>query len=147
MGCCRGLEAELRRFQECHTPPLDGKSWHVRRLLLCIHERLFDHRLNVNNLRRHCCVRDHNISCRFKHEMGVSIKRYIEDLRLDAADFLLQHGAFSAAEVAHAVGYSHLQTFYRAFTRRFGCTPGLVRKREPARTGLFAPPLLMAGAA
>jgi AraC-like DNA-binding protein len=147
ISCCSEIDGELRRFQQPRTPALDGRSWHIRRLLQCIHERTFDPKLNVNNLKRNCSVRDHNISSRFKHETGVSIKRYIEDLRLDAAEHLLQHGAFSAAEVAQCVGYEHLQTFYRAFTRRFDCTPGVARRRQPDIAGPILVPLDLPGAA
>ena len=129
MGAEQSLGGRLRRFRDDHPPSADAVSWHVRRLLHCIHEHVFDAGLNVRTLKLHCGLRDNNISCRFKNEVGVPIKTYIEHLRLDAASQLLQGGVFSVSEVAHAVGYPHLQTFYRVYARRFGRTPG--RCREP----------------
>ncbi|MGH7718255.1 MAG: helix-turn-helix domain-containing protein [Steroidobacteraceae bacterium] len=49
-------------------------------------------------------------------------------MRLEAATVLLQ-GPVTAAEVAQSVGYDYTQTFYAAFERRYGCTPGVFRRR------------------
>jgi AraC-like DNA-binding protein len=101
----------------------------VRRLLHSIHDEVFQGALTVKQLKKRCGIGDHNVSCRFKHEVGVSIKGYIESLRLDAAAYLLARGHFTASEAAQSVGYANLQTFYPAFRRRFGCTPGEYRAR------------------
>lgn len=123
------IESELLRFRMAHAPSTHGTSCHVRDLLRAIHDALFDPRLTVRALKVRCRIRDNNVAYRFKYEMGVSIKEYIEDLRIAAAGHLLRSGEHNAWEVATAVGYSHLQTFYRAFRRRFGCTPGDYRGR------------------
>lgn len=130
----------LLRFRRANAPATRGISWHVRALMTEIDESLFDHRLTVHALKTRCRIRDNNIAYHFKDETGVSIKEYIERLRIAAAGELLRSGSFNAWEVAHAVGYSHLQTFYRAFRRRFGCTPGDFRMRagEPRDTASTA---------
>jgi AraC-like DNA-binding protein len=120
------IDAELRRFREVHPPLVEGVSWQVRELLRCLHEHLFEPSLNVRELKTRCRMRDHNVSCRFGHEMGVSIKAYIEALRLEAADQILRAGIASVSDVAQSVGYCYLQTFYRAYARRFHRTPGRV---------------------
>ncbi|HEY0154272.1 MAG TPA: helix-turn-helix transcriptional regulator [Longimicrobium sp.] len=126
------IAAALQRFRLANAPATNGVSWHVRALMAEINESLFDQRLTVNTLKARCRIRDNNIAYHFKDETGVSIKEYIERLRIAAAGELLRSGNFNAWEVAHAVGYSHLQTFYRAFRRRFGCTPGDFRVRVKA---------------
>jgi AraC-like DNA-binding protein len=123
----REIEAELQRFLQLRPLPAKRVPWHVRKLLNCIHEHLFDPTLNVRSLKTRCNMRDNNVSCHFKHALGISIKSYIEGLRLEAARVLLNRGSYSAAEVAQSVGYTHLQTFYRAFARHYGRTPGDVR--------------------
>lgn len=120
------IAAELEHFRARVLLP-DDASWHVRWLLLAIRDELFSPGLTVRSLMARCHTRDHNVSSRFKIEIGVGIKQYIESLRMEAARQLLSHGRFSAFEVAHAVGYSHLQTFYGAFRRHFECTPGVCR--------------------
>lgn len=126
------IESELQRFRLANAPATQDISWHVRDLLHGIHDALFDPRLTVRAVKTRCRIRDNNIAYHFKYETGVTIKEYIEQLRLAAAGELLSRGRFSAGEVARAVGYSHLQTFYRAFRRHFGCTPGDFRGRAAA---------------
>lgn len=133
------IESELQRFHLAHAPSTHGTSCHVRDLLHAIHETLFDPRLNVRLLKSRCRIRDNNVAYHFRDETGVSIKEYIEDLRIEAAGGLLRGGTCNNWEVAHAVGYTHLQTFYRAFRRQFGCTPGDFRDRP-------VPSLALAGA-
>lgn len=122
------IQTELQQFLLRLAPPPGELSWQVRRILAVIHATPFDDDLNVQTLKDRCRIRDNNVSCRFKHEVGVSMREYLEALRLDAAQVLLESGAFNASEVGPAVGYANLQTFYRAFDRRFRCTPGLLRR-------------------
>lgn len=131
------IEVELDHFRESHPPPVQYTSWEVRYLLNHIHDELFDPALNVQVLKQRCHIRDNNISCRFKYEMGISIRRYIESLRLEAASVLLRQHSFTAAEVARSVGYPYIQTFYRAFKRQFRCTPGVIRRQGRGSKGQF----------
>jgi AraC-like DNA-binding protein len=123
------MKADLTRFLQAE-PPVETLSWQVRKLIECAHEQLFNPALNVAMLVTTCRMRDHNISCRFKQEVGISMRDYIEAQRLEAANQLLQQGTYTVSEVAHSVGYAHLQTFYQAFGRRFRCSPGSVRGRS-----------------
>jgi AraC-like DNA-binding protein len=111
-------------------------SMEVLRLLRCIHENLFDPELSVKSLKVRCRLRDNNISSRFKWETGSYLNDYIETRRLEAAIALLGRDELSVAEAAHNVGYRHLQTFYRTFRRRYGCTPGVFRARLRAAATL-----------
>jgi AraC-like DNA-binding protein len=118
----------LQTFQERHGLRVAGASPQVARVLECLQARLFEESLNVKTLRNDCGLRDHNVSCRFKCEVGISITEYIEGGRLRAALALLRSDSLGTPEIARSVGYAHLQSFHRAFVRRFGCTPGDVRR-------------------
>lgn len=60
---------------------------------------------------------------------GVSYHRLLLKLRMEkAASLLRQNVSMEAA--ANGVGYSTVSSFYRAFTRYYGCTPGAYLKRE-----------------
>lgn len=100
----------------------------VRAVLERIKLDAFDSELNVRTLKVSCQIRDNNVSSRFRYLLGRSIKEYIEDLRLEAAEILLQEDGLSIFEVAASVGYYHPQTFYRAFYRRHRCTPAEYRR-------------------
>jgi transcriptional regulator GlxA family with amidase domain len=115
------IETELDLFLAEVTNP-GNLSRELREVLEHIHANLFDPDLNVQSLKRRCRIRDNNISCRFRRVLGITIKEYVETLRLNAAIRLLEK-QFPVFDVAMAVGYLYPQTFYRAFHRKFDRTP------------------------
>jgi two-component system response regulator YesN len=115
------IEAELDRFLAEVSEP-GNLSREIREVLEHIHANLFDPDLNVQSIKRRCRIRDNNISCRFRHVLGITIKEYIETLRLNAALRLLEK-QIPVFDVAMSVGYLYPQTFYRAFHRKFEGTP------------------------
>lgn len=121
--------SELRQFLAADASPLARFSPSVREVLEVIYERVFDPQLTVQEVRRRCRIGDNNFSCRFRHEVGASIKEYVDSLRLRAARHLLERTTLSAAEIAQMVGYSYAQTFYRAYERRYHERPGAIRRR------------------
>lgn len=126
------IEAELESFRSARQPDEKELSREVREVLGYIHRNLFDSDLNVQAIKARCRIRDNNISCRFRYQMGTTIKEYIESLRMEAARLLLEQQDVGVFDVAQSVGYYHLQTFYRAFQRQFECTPAAFRERSPA---------------
>lgn len=101
----------------------------VQRVLFHIEENAFDPALNVQRIRLHCGLRDNNVSSRFRLFVGSTIRDYLESRRMEAAAFLLEQSGSIILEVAFAVGYNSLQTFYGAFRRRYSCTPDAYRRR------------------
>jgi AraC-like DNA-binding protein len=134
---CRSVEglAQLRadvtsqpRQDEQANQILTGD---VRRIMEFVQAHLCDERLCVKGIKVSCNLHDNNISTRFRMQMGVTIREYIDKARLLLAARLLEDESISAWDVSYVVGYSHVQTFYRGFHREFGCTPGDYRRRHP----------------
>jgi AraC-like DNA-binding protein len=63
------------------------------------------------------------LSRTFAEATGVTISRYVRDLRLDRAAELLRGGEHNVTEAAMCVGYSSLSHFSKAFAARFGSCP------------------------
>ncbi len=107
-----------------HTLPPEVQS-----ILRCIAVDLFDPTLSVKTLKVRCGIRDNNVSSRFRLQLGCSIRGYVESLRMATATRLLQQGDLNILTVATLVGYDRLETFYRAFRRRFSSTPVAYRRK------------------
>jgi two-component system response regulator YesN len=122
------LEDVLRDRQPSH----EDLPREIREVLAHIHRHPFDLQLNVRHLKSCCRIRDNNISSRFRYVVGMTIKQYVESLRMEAASRLLREEGIGIFDIAVSVGYDNLQTFYRAFERYHGCTPA--RHRRLART-------------
>lgn len=105
----------------------------VARILRCVHEHAFLPDFNVTSARRLCGIRNNNISARFRNLVGVGLRGYIEDLRLDAARRLLETDSSEIYLIGMAVGYEHPETFHRAFYKRHQMTPRQYRRRAMGR--------------
>ncbi len=64
----------------------------------------------------------------FKDDFGISIKKYILQKRMHAANLALQHGE-KPEVVSAAYGFSNYSTFYRAYKSFFGIAPSETGKR------------------
>ncbi len=64
----------------------------------------------------------------FKEEYGITPSSYVNDLRLKEAKRLLEESNVEIIDIAFAVGFGSLSTFYRFFTERTNMSPAAYRK-------------------
>jgi len=64
----------------------------------------------------------------FARETGTTPATYVEELRVEAAQRLLETSDLTVAAVAGRVGVKHPETLHRAFRRRVGTTPDRYRQ-------------------
>jgi len=126
------IERTLREFLDANRPCEGRLPREVDEIVRFIHEHLFEESLNVNLVRARCRLRNNNVSARFRRVLGLGIREYVEQLRLDAARSLLSHRELEVYLIAMTVGYQHQETFCRAFQRRFGQTPSERRLQATA---------------
>ncbi len=69
------------------------------------------------------------LSYLFKERTGVNFSVYLEDLRLNEAVRLLQDENAVVTKVYLEVGYTNATTFRRAFKKKFGFTPSVLREQ------------------
>lgn len=65
----------------------------------------------------------------FYDELGTTPARYVEKVRLEAAQALLETGDDPMATVARRTGFGSPESLRRAFARHLGVTPGAFRVR------------------
>lgn len=59
---------------------------------------------------------------------GMNFAQLILKLKMEKAAGLLLSGNHSIEDISHLVGYSTVSSFYRAFCKYYGCTPGAYEK-------------------
>src|SRR5690606_41476700 len=69
----------------------------------------------------------------FRQVMGVSIKEYLTNFRLEIAAQLLLNRQSSVTEVAFAIGYHDVRYFITLFRQHTGFTPAAFQRREGTR--------------
>lgn len=124
----RLLKRELDNFKAAMEVKASALPRDVQAILEYIHQHLFEPALKVIAARRQCGVKNNNIATYFRQMMGMGIREYIEHRRMQAAMQLLAHEELEIFLIGLGVGYSHEESFTRAFRRRLGCTPSEYRK-------------------
>ena len=71
----------------------------------------------------------------FREEIGLPIKAFLQKLRVDEACRLLDSTDMPVSQVAVACGFGDMKTFYAAFKRQAGITPGKYRSRRGSGNG------------
>jgi len=69
----------------------------------------------------------------FKDDIGVNLKHYRLDCRLQMAAEMLLSTDRPVKEIAYSAGYRHCSSFVRAFKTHFGLSPACYRKNRLRR--------------
>ena len=71
----------------------------------------------------------HHFARLFRHETGLAVHEYLNELRLRQAAVRLDDGVANLSSLALDLGFASQSHFTTAFRQRFGCTPGVYRAR------------------
>ena len=94
-----------------------------------VQESYQDPDLNISQTAFHFERTPSYISSVFKRQTGKSLLKYINAVRIEEAESLLQEG-YSVTETAERVGYRESRTFIRIFKENTGITPGQMKKKK-----------------
>lgn len=85
--------------------------------------------LSVPQLASRAGMSERNFARVFRSEAGMTPAEFVESARIDEARRLLQASNVSLKRLASDVGYSNLDAFRRAFSRRLGVAPSGYRRQ------------------
>jgi transcriptional regulator GlxA family with amidase domain len=105
---------------------LDAKSDRVQTALAFARKNLREP-LTVEQLAEAARLSPRQFSRVFRAETGQSPAQAIENLRLEAARFMLEQGRLPVGEIARATGFGDRERMRRSFRRTFGLTPQAIR--------------------
>jgi transcriptional regulator GlxA family with amidase domain len=74
-------------------------------------------------------VSERHLTRLFRSELGITAAQFVEQIRLEAAQALLEGGQDPLDVVARNSGFGSVETLRRSFQRAFGVTPGTYRAR------------------
>ena len=92
------------------------------RLLFYINEN-FNQDLSLDTLSSEMGLHKTYISKYFKECFNVGFNQYLTSIRLKNALILMNDGKHSITDCAMESGFNSMRTFYRVFSKEFGCTP------------------------
>jgi len=106
-------------------------SERLKPVLVAFKKDLFDHQLQLGTLWRELDFRDKNASSWFRGEIGQTPWAYLLDRRLEVSERLLRETDLLPHQIANTLGFGQVNTFSRAFKRRYGLSPIGYRKAPP----------------
>ena len=124
------LHAQLIRSNQ-RPVPLTSKEAHVLEVRSRLRDTYYQN-ISIQLLAEEVGLDRTYLSRIFKEVTGVSIKEYIEKLRMNRAEYLLCSTEMSLSEIAYFCGYSYESYFSIAFKKRNGLSPSRYRKCPPA---------------
>ena len=110
-----------------HTFSLPQKSAIVKKMEEFLHANIRN-QFCIKDLANHLFLSVPHCHAIFKREMGMPIKMYFNNLRLQEAKQLLSFNELSLAEIAEELCFYDSNYFSRLFKKYFGVTPSQYRK-------------------
>lgn len=95
-----------------------------------VDKHLTDPELYQKAVTSHFQITEKVLQAAMREATGLSFADYVEKQRLDTAYRLLTHTEASVAEISRQSGFALYNTFYKAFKRRYGCSPTEYRTRR-----------------
>lgn len=111
---------------------LDGVPARLVRVAAWAETRLGDN-ISISDMARIAAQSESSLFVAFQRYFGASPMRWLAEQRLQTARAMLRDADIdlSIGDIANSVGYQDQSAFSRAFSRRFGCAPVLVRSQNP----------------
>ena len=85
---------------------------------------------SIKKLAHMCATNDTKLKRVFKEVFKLTIREYIQKLRLEEANLLLKEENLSVGEVAKRVGYRHQGYFSKLFFKKYGIYPTSLTKKS-----------------
>ncbi|MDF2180555.1 helix-turn-helix domain-containing protein [Neptuniibacter sp. CAU 1671] len=110
-----------------HDDPLVGRAQYLL-------QEAVNLELTIQDLASQLSVSPRTLIRRFKAVLGIQPSTYQQNLRLEAAKYLLEHTPIPIEEVVLDVGYEDPSSFTRLFQKRVGLTPSQYREKFRGQT-------------
>lgn len=89
-----------------------------------------DEKLNIHLLAKRLGYSDYYFSSRFKKEVGMSVRDYVIQKRVEHACDLLRNSNMDIQEVSESLGFTSRSYFGEVFKERMGMSPGEYRNKN-----------------
>ncbi|MBP3459210.1 MAG: helix-turn-helix transcriptional regulator [Lachnospiraceae bacterium] len=104
---------------------LQKEKIYSKHVVVCI-EYIYEHlheKICIRDLAKETKLHENYLSHLFKQEMGVTIVQYIQDKKLEQAEYMLKHTDTSILEIANDLNFSSQSYFIQVFKKKNGKTP------------------------
>ena len=118
----------VEEFEKCMMEQEDGFRKEITDVKNYIHHHYSEKNIGPETLASIVYLSQGYLSAVFKEETGVTINRYIRQVRMEKAKELLENTNKKIGQIAKEVGFSNSSYFCRSFKEYFGISPESCRK-------------------
>lgn len=129
------FEDALRRTKEMldegtkpQRPAADGHRRDIVGAAVVEIHNTYGRNLTAEQLARSLYISVSKLNQLFHDKFNMSVKEYINDVRMERARFLLERTDKRIYEIASEVGFQDIDYFSQAFKKKTGCAPSQYRK-------------------
>ena len=120
----------LRIFSHLlQNEPLFDKNYNTAHLIRNYINSQYSSNLTLKSISKKFGYDEGYLSRIFKKRYGITPHKYLNQVRMEHARWLLENTDTSATQTAVAVGFDDFSLFYRNFVKTFGVSPRNVRKK------------------
>ena len=120
--CDEAIEAIAEERRKRHRLDLDEIRSHI--------DRHYGEPISLETVAQRFFVSKEHLSRAFKSRTGENLTDYIVRKRMEKAMELMEEGKLAIKHVARLTGYEDVAYFYKVFKKRYGVTPGEIRRKE-----------------
>ena len=111
------------------TPPLNEKTNTARLIKNYISSQYYT-QTKISDIAKKFGYADDYIIRIFKETYGLTPHKYLTNMRLEHAKWLLENTDKTADEIGTSIGYNDFSTFFRAFKSAYGVSPSEIRRQK-----------------
>ena len=137
MESCRNAEECLQKIEESLNNPItkftsgQEKTYsHTVSLALDFMEKHYFEQIAVGDVAEAVGKSPNYFSGMFKKEIGKPFTKYLNEIRLGRAYWLLLHTNKQVSEISEEIGYTDYIYFSQLFRRQFGCSASEIRNQN-----------------
>lgn len=117
-----------QRYYQVFSPNLQHGDVAVLQVQQSLHDTL-GRTTSLPQLAAAANLEPRTLMRRFRHATGMTTTEYIQRLRVNKAQHLLQFSRHAVEQIAWEVGYQDVGAFRKVFQKRVGLSPGEYRER------------------
>jgi len=102
----------------------------TKKAIQYIASRLTLQQLNVKKIAEQLYISEDTLSKHFKDDLGITLKKYIDDQIFFTAEKMILKTEWSLAKISETLGFCDQFYFSRRFKQRYGCTPSEYKKNQ-----------------
>lgn len=128
-GCMQLLTYTFRSYMSedriyLRTQPKQTKSWiHIENAIKYINECKLDYELDNDTIAERIGVSPNYLTRIFQEHLGMSLHRYIINVKIERAQKNMLSGNVNITEAAEEAGFSSVHVFSKTFKNLFGISP------------------------